>query len=295
MSRFADEPGELQIELTEDGSITLRDRATGELFHNPAGAWTEACENYLLPSRALNIVQERGAVKVLDVCFGLGYNSLVLLAEALRLRLSGEISLVALESDRGVLALWRRVLADARFADLEQWLKGRITDEGFVIEGDGLTMELEIRCCDFRQALPQLEGVFDLVFHDPFSPGRLPQLWTIDIFQEYSRLLAGRGGSVLTYSSAVAVRSALQMCGFTVRRTAAVGAKSGGTLASLTPGYYIHDNNSFPLSDEEEARLKTTSAVPYRDPSLTGEALTVRQCRQRELGEVASRRAFPEA
>ncbi len=275
------EVSELDLEATEDGSLSVRDRVTGELFHNRAGAYTEAVKNYLEPSLAIEKLKASGSIRLLDVCFGLGYNSLVLMEAALLNDIAGTVSIIAVEQDRAVIALWRSMLNDARFALLKQRCGDTISEHGLSYSNGAINISLEIIPSDFRKVITGLPSNFDLVFHDPFSPRHVPQLWSIDIFEHYRRLLQP-SGSVLTYSSAVAVRSSMQMCGFRIFRTASVGGKSGGTIGTLDTNLSVDNSGLFELSTQEEDRLKTSSAVPYRDSSLDGDAATVLKTRQRE-------------
>lgn len=285
-----DDQSALKKLLTEDGSYTLLDSETGELFHNRAGALTEALHNYLDPSRALDKLKATQQLHLLDVCFGLGYNSFVLLEEALRGKVPGVISIVAIERDPAVLAMCAEVLKDNRLSTVRNCIGDRFPLTGFSYENGCTAIEVQIIQNDFRTVIKELIEDFDLVFHDPFSPRNAAQLWTIDIFQQYKRLLEVRSGAILTYSSAVAVRSALRMTGFDVRRTIAVGGKSGGTLATLNSNYYSDEYNCFFLSCQEEGRLLTASAVPYRDPTFSADARSVLNMRQQELNYVIGRR-----
>lgn len=289
-SKSFDEMSILKKILTEDGSYTLLDSESGELFHNRAGALTEALHNYLKPSRALDTLMNARQVRVLDVCFGLGYNSFVLIEEALRAEVPGQVSIVAIEKDPGVLAMCTEVLKDDRLRHVRSCMGQGLLQTEFSYESGCTAIELRIIQSDFRTVITELSADFDLVFHDPFSPRNAAQLWTVDIFQQYKRLLESRCGAVLTYSSAVAVRSALRMTGFDVRRTTAVGGKSGGTLATLNSSYYSDEYNSFSLSCQEEGRLSTSSAVPYRDPTFSADSRAVSSLRQQELNKISERR-----
>jgi uncharacterized protein len=278
------QPGPEMI-ATEDGSLTMMDSSTRELFHNRAGAYTEAVHNYLHPSNAIEEFRRTKRLAILDICFGLGYNSLVVIEEVLRLQLPGELSILAVELSSEVLNLWPSVLEDFRFETVKRECFPLLNETGFVYDDGQLNISLSIVCNDFRNVLPGLKGTYNLIFHDPFSPRHVPQLWTIDIFRHYRRLLDASRGRVLTYSSAVAVRSAFKMCGFDVYRTVAVGRKSGGTLAALDDSFCCDDVHSFHLVDDENQRLATSSATPYRDSTLGADAKTVLKARQQELSE----------
>lgn len=255
---------------TEDGSLTCLDPETGELYHNRAGAVTEALCTYLEPSGAAQLLADTGRLHLLDICFGLGYNTWVLLASlAVQAGLTGTISVLALERDSDIVAAAPAVLADPRLAPVKDALE---TTPGagqtrFTLP-NAIAVELNIQVADLRAAVPALAGNFDLVFHDPFSPRRVPELWTVDLFRHYHRLLVKQAGKVLTYSSAAAVRGALLEAGFELWRTQAVGGKSGGTLAAA-PGAKLEESVLFPLSYAEQEKVFSSSAVPYRDPGFT--------------------------
>jgi len=261
---------------TEDGSITCRDKSTGELYHNRAGAHTEAFKNYIEPSRLSKLIGDAHELAVLDVCFGLGYNVYVLLNELLSFS-NKSIRIVAIDNDPEIVSVLPEVLSDSRFKDLtkaigKNW-KDKLCQYGqhnFKL-GDQVEVSFELVCGDIRQYVFELERQstrFDLVYHDGFSPRVMPELWTYDLFAAYAKLLSPKG-AILTYSSAAAVRGALRLSGLDVRRTSAVGGKSGGTIAAQ-PGVLENGTEIFAISDEEEARLKTRSSIPYRDPQLSG-------------------------
>ena len=83
-----------------------------------------------------------------------------------------------------------------------------------------------------------------------------------------------------TYSSAAAVRTALQLAGLIVSSTKGVGRRSPGTIA----GFDYQD--LCPLSVREEEHLKTRAAIPYRDPNLQDSAMVIHQ--RRRIEQVSS-------
>lgn len=273
-----------------DGSLTCLDPETGELFHNRAGAYTEAMLNYVEPASPRQILARYGKISVLDVCFGLGYNTYALVDHLGDMIGPGRpLSVLALEADPTLLQLSGRILADERLGRacrlLDQGRWQELDGSPCLCPGTGASIRLVPG--DLRATLPALAGPFDLIFHDPFSPAKCPELWTADIFQIYMRLLDPVVGRLVTYSSAAAVRGALRDLGFQILRTRAVGGKTGGTLA-LVPGADVDRRVSFPLSMEERRRLNSPSGTPYRDRSLSaGRAEILRE----RAGEIARRRA----
>ncbi|HEY9788411.1 MAG TPA: MnmC family methyltransferase [Candidatus Obscuribacterales bacterium] len=290
---------EPEVVVTEDGSLSMRDEATGELFHNRAGAYTEALKNYAQPTDLTMWSKRQSSLRVLDVCFGLGYNTFVILDEIMFGECSLEkLSITALEIEQAPLRLIARVLADQRFARLAETLAkefprllaGEFGCSSFAVKDRLRTLEVEVdvRQADLRTAVPELVKEsgdrYDVIFHDPFSPKRVPELWTVDLFKCYWSLLTKPCGRVLTYSSATAVRAAFVEAGFDVWRTTAVGGKSGGTLAVLgdcdPPGQF-----ALPLSSEERAKMLTGSGCPYRDPNFNDSRTAIVNRRHEELSK----------
>jgi len=268
--------------MTEDGSLSRRDEETGELFHNRAGAITEAHKNYVEPSGAVELIKENGTLTILDACFGLGYNTWMLLETVLAsVHATVQVRVFGIERDADVLSDAITVLHDVRLKHVRQLVSASPSGEeplldcatNYVWHSGTTTCELTLVQGDLRQVVPQLSDSLDLVFHDPFSPARMPELWTVDLFRHYFRLLKPKGGRLLTYSAASAVRGGLREAGFAVWRTEAVGGKSGGTLAcsKRNPDY----SNVLPLSDEEEQKVRSRSGIPYRDRSLSAPRATI--------------------
>ena len=64
--------------FTEDGSIGLYSYAEKDVFHSKFGALTEAWEKFILPACSDNFNFHN--LKVLDVCYGIGYNTKALMS-----------------------------------------------------------------------------------------------------------------------------------------------------------------------------------------------------------------------
>jgi tRNA U34 5-methylaminomethyl-2-thiouridine-forming methyltransferase MnmC len=296
---------------TADGSITCFDNETGEHYHNKAGAFTEAKLNYVEPSGVIDIFRSNRKVSVLDVPFGLGYNTLVMLQQILELESDhnqpGEIDIVGIESDANILAVVERVLEDDRFKVLRTALNQG--SQSFSKEAhdpetstqnelamsallglqparfklQNISVIIDVRHGDMRQVLPQLREAnhkFDAIWHDPFSPNKMPELWTTDIFKVYRSMMLEHG-RVCTYSVSVTTRGGLLEAGFNIYGSTPVGDKSGGTVAS------VQQFDSLPLGvtllpESESLRLKTKSGVPFRDPTLDRARAEVRKVREIE-------------
>ncbi|MBI4533393.1 MAG: hypothetical protein HY711_05540 [Candidatus Melainabacteria bacterium] len=278
---------------TEDGSLSYFDANIGELCHNRAGAYTEALKNYIEPSEAFKTLQSKKTLTVLDACFGLGYNTWVLLESVLENMPQGcQIKVVAIENNPAMILLSPMILQDPRLQQTAQLLLPVFDSQQSCLLVKPIkislknetTVQLDLIQSDLRDTVPRLAEPCDLILHDPFSTNKMPELWTVNLFQQYYRLLEQYQGKLLTYSAASAVRGGLLEAGFTVWRTAAVGGKSGGTLAS-----YHHYTSThpaiYPLTQDELARMRTKSGIPYRDQnfSLSKKEILIKRKAEQDL------------
>ncbi len=65
---------------TQDGSIGLYSYADDDVYHSKFGAVTEAWEKFIIPSNISKLINTTPEIKVLDVCYGIGYNTKALMS-----------------------------------------------------------------------------------------------------------------------------------------------------------------------------------------------------------------------
>ncbi|NTV23361.1 MAG: hypothetical protein HGA85_03225, partial [Nanoarchaeota archaeon] len=192
--------------ITADGSPTMRNAENGELYHSKSGAVEEAIEKYIKPCR---IAGFNSRLRVLDIGFGLGYTAIA----AIDAKKSGiEIEVISLEKDMLIPQL--------------QSLKPNLQNYWIIskLEFDPRTrcylyedrlVYLKVMIGDARETIDRAEGKFDAIFHDPFSPGRNPDLWTREFFSKLAHKM--KETSVLaTYSCARKVRENMAAAGLAV-------------------------------------------------------------------------------
>lgn len=242
--------------MTDDGSRTLYHPVYKQHFHTLAGAATEALKKFVLPSGIVQEMEKGADVKILDIGFGLGYNAIAAVKEAVRIK-KGRAEIVSLEHDMKTLEAALRLYVPGSFDALI--LESLIRKHEWKSE----YAKIEIIFDDARQSMLKLNQGFDCIFLDAFSPDSNPELWTYDFFRQIKKRLNGNG-RILTYSSAFPVLGALKRCGFHIGETEAFGRRKGGTIASLAPSAIQK-----PLSDKElNIICKSTAGTAYRDPSL---------------------------
>jgi tRNA U34 5-methylaminomethyl-2-thiouridine-forming methyltransferase MnmC len=258
---------------TDDGSYTFFSTEFGQTFHSKFGAKEESIHKFAVPT-LLAQTALGGRLRLLDVCYGLGYNTAAALATIWQANPDCIVELVALELDETVpfAAIEHHLLAE--WAEpIPQLLAELARDR--VVKTDRLTARLILG--DARQTIDQvrqMEFQADAIFLDPFSPRSCPQLWTIEFIDLVAKCCA-KDGRIATYSCAAAVRTAMITAGLKIADSTPVGRKAPGTVASFSAAGLTA------LSQQELEHLQTRAAVPYRDPSL-GDSMA-KIVRRREL------------
>ncbi len=194
--------------ITDDGSQTLYSSEFEEAYHGSRdGALRETMQKHVLS--AFGWKSEAQKLTILDICFGLGYNTLATVAYVKNRGLSAKIEIIAPEMDLELV----RSLADFPYPPEFEALKPIIqalSKEQFYEDEQ---FRIEIPIGDARAILPKLEQRFDIVYQDAFSPKRNPLLWTREYFGEIRSLM--RDDAILTtYSIAASVRMGLHENGF---------------------------------------------------------------------------------
>lgn len=243
--------------MTSDGSVTLHDSSIMESMHSSSGAYEEAVLKHVRPSGVLT--RQAEALTVLDVGFGLGYNVLALAHELTCCGFGGSLEVHSLETSREYLAFMRAI----RFEDERDALYGHLME---AYEHGSCRCGNFFLTIHFNDARASLEGLgnrrFDCVFHDPYSPSKNPELWTVQFFRRLNGMMKEEA-VLTTYSSALQVRLAMVKAGFFIGRGPSVGKKREGTVASRTrmptafPGSYVSDLERDP------------KATPYLDCNFT--------------------------
>ncbi len=249
--------------ITQDGSLSLRSEKYNENFHSLLGALNETRNKFINPSRLERFKNK--SLTVLDICFGLGYNSAFLFNKLIDQ--STSLRWYGIDIDKRPL---NYALNEEEFQKLWKpevleilnvlFLKGFYENEQFIcnfILGDA------------RQKITTLpKGIkFDLIFLDGFSPQKCPELWSIDFLLELKNKI-NNNGYLITYSSSAAVRKSLKNLGFKIftikPNTLDKNIWSNGTLATFNEQ---HNNPCIiKLSEMEIEHLKTKASIPYRDP-----------------------------
>jgi len=248
---------------TADGSATFFSAEFGESFHSRTGAQQEALEKFAIAT-ALEEKSQRSHVTLLDICYGLGYNTAAALDVIWQRHPHCHITVVGLELDATVPV--------AAIAIMPPWPESVLEVlRALAHHHRYTTANCQAQLClgDARQTIQDLAASgfqADAIFLDPFSPQRCPQLWSVEFLRVVARCLAP-DGYLATYSRAAAVRSALLAAGLHIGTLPLCAPHaphewSQGTIARWQSSGLI------PLSAMEQEHLQTRAGIPYRDPCL---------------------------
>lgn len=88
-----------KFQITDDGSVGLYDYKTNDIYHSVTGAYKEAYDKFIHSSGFEEFVSENEYVFVLDICYGIGYNSKAAIDCALKINNNIKIHIDALENN----------------------------------------------------------------------------------------------------------------------------------------------------------------------------------------------------
>ena len=255
--------------LTKDGTYSLRSVFFQENFHSLFGALEETKIKFTAPS---DLQRFKGkSLDVLDICFGLGYNSASLFNELIKQK--SYLNWYALEIDKkpleyslrnkSFLKLWTPKVKKI-FESLNR--NNYFEDQFF---------KCRILWGDAREKINIIPSAnkFDIIYLDGFSPQKCPQVWTIEFLSKVTEKLNPKG-YLITYSSSAAVRKTLRDLGleiFTIKSSlndSTFWSQGTVAIAKFDKQNFKPNLGFEKLSIMEEEHLLTKASIPYRDQYL---------------------------
>lgn len=205
--------------VTKDGSITFFNESADQHYHSTSGAYDEALQKHVIPS---GVRKFKGPVVLVDACFGLGYNTIVAINE-IRKKNSSPITIYAFENDPLILQKVQEI-------DYPEELQTAVSIVRKLLHGETIAGFEFYLYPDVRVMSEVADGIVDVIFFDPFSPSKVPELWSEKIFSQCFRVLK-TGGVLTTYSCARMARGNMREAGFTVSDGPSIGRRSPSTIA----------------------------------------------------------------
>ena len=211
--------------ITADNTESFLNEQVQETYHSQTGAVEEALKKYAIPSKIKELAKT-GRIRILDMFFGLGYNSAMAVSVALEENHNCEIEVIGMENDAEIISKIQEVNPPIPFF---QYYK-RLDRNNLEFKEKKVSVKLILG--DAREEVKKLEKeYFDAIFYDPFSPKTMPEMWKEELFKEMYRVM--KGSAILaTYTCARIPRENMAKAGLVYDDGPIVGRRGPGTIAT---------------------------------------------------------------
>ncbi len=224
------------VEITADGSPTLRSLAGGEAMHHSGGALAETLEIY--GTALAEVFQKIAEPAVHSLGLGLGYNELV--TGALSVKFGKSYNLVTSESDVALSQLFLAWLADelevGTISETYEGICSRVA-KALDVDCNQLKANLQGALAQGNWSLPGAldpqhlpQGSFHCFLFDAFSSKTSPELWTQDFLQNYLQSLSQADALLATYACTGNLKRSLKATGFELVLQEGFQGKKNSTL-----------------------------------------------------------------
>ncbi|HEY9190831.1 MAG TPA: MnmC family methyltransferase [Sulfurovum sp.] len=235
-----------------DGTNTLFSVEFDEPYHSTKdGALHESLEKHVKP--ALALTQGKQQLTILDICFGLGYNTFATLYYLKQQQLDTKVHILSPEFDEGLVRSLETFDYPPEFDTIRPIIKALSEDLCY----EDRQFKIEVLLGDARKSIPNIQEKVDIVYQDAFSPAHNPLLWTKEYFAAI-RKISKEDAVLTTYSTAAAVRLGLYENGFHIfiHRAELVRDSTVASLKKLDTLEYV---------DMELKKLRNTQARSLKD------------------------------
>ena len=184
---------------TSDGSNTLYSSKYNQNFHSKNdGALNEALTKYVIPT--FSIFKNNTSLNILDICFGIGYNTFATILYLLENNIQTKINFYSVELDLELISSLKNFNYPKEFDKIKHIIETVSTKHYY--KDEQFTIELYIG--DAREYIKNLTNI-EIVYQDPFSSDVNKELWTKEYFFDISQALSSTA-IITTYSIATPVR-----------------------------------------------------------------------------------------
>ena len=195
--------------LTKDGSYTLKSEKYNECYHSSEGAYTESLYKHVKPGFevASKFGYYGGEIRILDICFGLGYNTLTAILHKPE---NVKLKIFSPEMDLELIKGLKNFSYPKEFENLANIISEISKNLSYKDE----KIEVEVFVGDAREYIKKLNNIH-IVYQDAFSPKVNQELWTLKWFKNITNILH-KNGIITTYSVATPVRCAFYKLGMNI-------------------------------------------------------------------------------
>ncbi len=241
-----------ELVLCEDGTHTLFSKEFNEPYHSTKdGALHESLEKHVKP--ALSIHKNKCSLTILDICFGLGYNTFATIYYIKKYNLKTKVHILSPEFDEELISSLATFSYPSEFNSISHIIKA-ISQNGYYEDEQ---FKIEILLGDARKTVPQIKEKVDIIYQDAFSPTHNPLLWTREFFADIAKI--SKADTILTtYSTASSTRLGLYENGFLIFIHHPEMARN-----SIIASFKMLDNLEY--IDMELKKVRNPTARSFRD------------------------------
>ena len=198
------------LTLSQDGSYTAYSKEYNEHYHSTKdGALNESLLKHIIP--AFKLQKDKQELNILDICFGLGFNTLATVFYHKQNNLNAKLNIYSPELDEKLILSLLNFTYPKEFEPFLKIVTSLV--ENGIYEDEQLYIELYLG--DAREYIKKFKNKFDIVYQDAFSPSANPTLWTKEYFSDISNAI--KNDAILTtYSTALKTRLALHQNNFNI-------------------------------------------------------------------------------
>lgn len=172
---------------TKDGSNTLFSKLYNQHYHNPDdGAINESLSKHIIPT--LNFHHNNTKLKklnILDICFGIGYNTFCTLYYILKNNLDIKVNIYSPELDASLV----KSLDSFEFPKEFDCIKHIINSIAKTCKYEDEKMKIEVFIGNARNYIKSLpKDFFHIIYQDAFSSDVNFELWTKEYFDDIYNL-----------------------------------------------------------------------------------------------------------
>ena len=247
--------GKWIIELikTVDGSNTLYSKKYNQNFHSiKDGALNESLQKHIIP--AFKLLQNTNHINILDICFGIGYNTFATIYYCLKNNIKTKISFYSPEFDEKLISSLKNFNFPKEFDNIKHIINEVSKNKYYKDE----QFEINIYIGDARAYIKTLNNI-DIVYQDAFSSDVNKELWTQEYFANIKAILCSNA-IITTYSIATPIRLSISNNSMYIYEHILTN-KRKATMAST----YKIDKHFLKYIDMNKKLINNPSAKALRD------------------------------
>jgi tRNA U34 5-methylaminomethyl-2-thiouridine-forming methyltransferase MnmC len=196
--------------ISKDGSYTLYSKQYNEHYHSiNDGAFTESLQKHIKP--AFNHIKKLNlkTINILDICFGLGYNTLTSIYYMQKEKLDIKLNIYSPELDKDLVSSLKNYTYPKEFDNLKNIIIS--LSDNYQYKNDYIKINIEIiDACEYYK---KINVPIDIIYQDAFSLKKNPALWTKEFFASLKKI-SSKNVILTTYTKTSEVRKALNENGF---------------------------------------------------------------------------------